>query len=65
MQYQTHYSSVFHLHFYPCLSTSFAGSNYNTCFYAIKSHDQNYYTYITTCISINVMEMLELITYNH
>ena len=58
MQYKTHYSTVF-----PFLSTSFGGSNCNTCPYVIKSDDQNYY--ITLCISINVMVMLELKTHNH
>ena len=34
------------------------GRNYNTCSYAIKSHDQNYC--ITLCILINVIETLKL-----
>ena len=58
MQYKTRYSTVF-----PFQNTSFGGSNCNTCSYAIKSHDQNYY--ITLCISINVMVMLELKTHNN
>ena len=42
-----------------CLSEcQFVGRNCNTCFYAIKSHDQRYY--ITLCILINVIKTLEL-----
>ena len=49
---------LFNLHFYPFLSTSFIGRNCNTCFHAIKSHDQKYK--ITLCILINVIVPLKL-----
>ena len=58
MQYKTRYSTIFSF-----LSTTFRGSYCNTCSYAIKSDDQNYY--ITLCISINVMVTLELKTRNN
>ena len=60
MQYKTLYRMVFinNLHFYPFLSASFVGRNFNTCSYAIKSHNQKHC--IILCILIHIIEMSEL-----
>ena len=66
---------LFNLNFYPFLSACFVGRSCNMCFYANKSHDQNYcimylnkhHKNVTIKIHnhIIIIEMLELKTHNH